>query len=139
MIGLSVLLAVLSAVAGYWLARLLNANIAGSIAAVTGACFLVVLLLAPRRGLVTNVLRRRRQRWEFAQAMLAIHLLHHEGSTDATEESRVDHLRAHLHWQPAHAEQVIRYAERTGAVRREGGLLALTSAGRLLAQDAMTR
>jgi manganese/zinc/iron transport system permease protein len=139
MLGLSVLLAVLSAVGGYWLARLLNANIAGSIAAVTGACFLVVLLFAPQRGLLTTAWRRRRQRWDFAQAMLAIHLLHHEASPEASEENRVDGLRAHLRWAPAHAERVIRYAERAGTVRRQGSILALTAAGRQLAQDAMTR
>jgi len=46
-------------------------------------------------------------------------------------------LWEHLRWQPDFAEQVIRYAERKGTVRRLSGRLTLTSEGRTLAQNAM--
>lgn len=49
------------AVGGYWLARALDANIAGSMATMTGIIFVVVLLVAPQRGLIAQALRRRRQ------------------------------------------------------------------------------
>ena len=61
----------------------------------------------------------------------------HEGTARAKEESRVDHLWEHLRWQPDFAEQVIRYAERKGIVRRQSGRLLLTDEGRSLAQRAM--
>lgn len=134
---LSVLIAAGSALGGYWLARLLNANIAGSMATVTGIVFLLVLMLAPARGLVAVARRRWRQRWEFAQTMLAIHLLHHEDTPAARDENRVDHLLEHIRWQPVFAERVIRYAEHKGHVRRQRGMLQLTEQGRQLARRAM--
>ena len=134
MLGLSVLFGVFSAVGGYWLARGLDANIAGSMATVAGLLFGVVFLLAPERGLVALARRRARQRWTFAQTMLAIHLLNHEGSPDAARENRVAHLSEHLRWQPDFARRVVRMAERRGLVERENGHLLLTEAGRGVAR-----
>jgi len=139
MLVLSVLIAVASALGGYWLARGLNANIAGAMATVTGLIFLVVFLLAPRRGIAAVAARRQRQKLEFAQAMLAIHLLHHEGRPEASAENRAEHLSQHVHWAPEFAEKVVRYAERKGIVNNESGLLRLTESGRLVAQEAMVQ
>jgi manganese/zinc/iron transport system permease protein len=137
MLLLSALIAMLSAVGGYWLARAVDANIAGSIATMTGVLFLAVLLFAPERGLAAIALRRRRQRWEFAQAMLLIHLLNHENKPEASLENRADHLLEHIRWSPNFAEQVIRYAERHGTLRRRAGTLLLTDSGRHLARSSM--
>lgn len=139
MLGLSVGIGTGSAIAGYWLARALDANIAGAMATTTGIVFVAVLLFAPGRGLVAVARRRARQRWEFALAMLAVHLLQHENSPEGEAESRVDHLVEHIRWQPSYAEQVIRHAERTGMVRRAQGRLWLTENGRSLAQEMVMR
>lgn len=134
MMLLSVLIGAGSAIAGYWLARSMDGNIAGAMATMTGVSFLLVLLFAPNRGLVAVARRRARQRWDFALAMLAVHLLQHEADV-ASDENRVDHLVEHIRWQPTFAEQVVRYAERKGAVRRQAGRLHLTDSGRTLAQQ----
>ncbi|MCL4828445.1 MAG: metal ABC transporter permease [Caldilinea sp.] len=139
MLLLSVAIGAGSALAGYWLARLLDANIAGSMATMTGVVFLIVFVLAPQRGVLAQLRRQALQRWRFAQTMLIIHLLHHEGAPDAAVECRAEHLQAHLRWQPAFAAQVIRDAERSGAVHQERGLLRLTDHGRRLAEAAMVR
>jgi manganese/zinc/iron transport system permease protein len=139
MLLLSVAIAVASAIGGYWLARVLNANIAGAMATMTGLIFVGVFLLAPQRGIAALAARRQRQRMEFAQSMLAIHLLHHEGQPEAAQENRAEHLSQHIRWQPQFAEKVVRYAERKGLVANDGGLLRLTDLGRLEAQEAMLR
>jgi manganese/zinc/iron transport system permease protein len=139
MLALSAIIAVISAVSGYWLARALNANIAGSMATATGIVFVGILLFAPKRGLVAQARRRSHQALEFAQTMLAIHLLQHEGRPEAHEESRVDHLVREIRWEPAVVEKVLRYAERTGAVQRQEDILTLTDTGRDLARQAMVR
>ena len=69
----------------------------------TGVAFLAAWLLAPGRGLVAAARRRARQRLEFAQTMLAIHLANHEGKPESVEESRIDHLDRHLRWEPEFA------------------------------------
>ena len=138
MLGLSAAIGVASALAGYWLAHWLDASIAGSMAAMTGGLFGLAWLFAPERGLVALGRRRARHRWGFAQAMLAIHLLNHEGRPEAARESRVEHLDEHLRWEPSFAAQVVRGAERRGLVVRDDGMLRLTEPGRQLAREAIT-
>jgi manganese/zinc/iron transport system permease protein len=130
---------ILSALSGYWLARTVDASIAGSMATMTGLIFVIIYLAAPQRGLVAQLRRRQRNRLEFAQAMLAIHLLNHEGRPDAAAESRIDHLRDHIRWAPDFAARVVRYAEQTGVIRQQAGQLWLTDTGRALAQATMLR
>jgi manganese/zinc/iron transport system permease protein len=137
MMALAVAIGIGSAVSGYWLARALDTNIAGAMATMTGVIFLLTFLAAPQRGIVARMRRHTRQKWEFAQVMLTIHLMQHEGGPDAATESRVDHLVEHIRWQPAFAEQVVRYAERKGTVRRHSGALQLTEEGRILAQQRL--
>lgn len=135
---LSILLAAVSAVAGFWLAWLMDASIAGCMAAVAGVVFVLVLLFAPQRGLVALASRRRRQRTEFAGVMLAIHLLHHEDTPEAEVESREAHLHHHLRWTPEFARRVIRHAAGAELILREnGGLLRLTDQGRATARTAL--
>ncbi|MDJ0757121.1 MAG: metal ABC transporter permease [Ardenticatenaceae bacterium] len=138
MLVLAGLIAAISAVLGYWFARVLDANIAGSMATMTGIVFITIMLLAPEKGILSLIRRKQKQRWDFAQAMLTIHLLNHEGTEAAENENRVDHLWEHLRWQPNFAEEVVRYAERKGVVRRRQGRLFLTDNGRDLAKQAMT-
>ena len=49
-------------------------------ATVVGIAFILVLLIAPQRGLLATARRQRRQRWTFARQMLLIHLATHEGT-----------------------------------------------------------
>ncbi len=138
MILLSVLLGAFSAVSGYWLAHLLDASIAGSIAGMTGVIFVLASLLAPEHGLVATARRRAHQRWDFAQTMLAIHLLNHEGTPQAAEEARLEHLSEHMRWEPAFANRVVHRAENNGLVVRHGNYLQLTQQGRNLASQTLT-
>ena len=137
MVALSVAIGVAGALAGYWVAHALDASIAGSMAAMLGAFFALALLFAPERGLVSLARRRARQRWDFAQTMLAIHLFTHERSPEAAQEARVEHLETDLRWDPEFVERVVRQAERRGIVVRDNGSLALTEPGRRLARQAI--
>jgi len=128
-----------SAIGGYWLAYALDASIAGAMATMTGVAFALAWLFAPGRGLVAAARRRARQKLEFAQTMLAIHLANHEGRPEAVEESRVDHLDRHLRWDADFALRIVRLAERRGLVASDGLRLSLTQAGRELAADALAR
>lgn len=138
MLVASAAIAAIGSILGYWLSHALDASIAGCMASVLGVLFGAAFTFAPKRGLVAQARRRARQRLEFAQKMLAIHLLHHENRAEAMVENRVDHLSEHLRWSTSFAATVVRSAERKRLVgRREGDLLELTPAGRELAQDAV--
>ena len=137
MLGVSALIGLGSAVAGFWLGHALDASIGGSMGTVSGVAFVAALTAAPRRGLVAAARRNARQRWEFAHAMLAIHLSNHEGRPEAEQESRLEHLEDELHWEPQFASQAVRGAERRGLVVQRDGHLELTGEGRDLARRAM--
>jgi len=134
LVALAVALGALAAALGLALATWLDASIAGCMAVGVGAVFLASFLAAPSRGLIAVARRRRRQRWEFAQALLAIHLLHHEGDPDEAEESRIDHLYgSHVGWTPPFTRRVVAHAVRGGVVERSGERLFLTELGRAVA------
>ncbi len=137
MLGLSILLGVAMALGGYGLAAAMDLSIAGSMATVGGALFALAFLAAPGRGLIAQARQAARQRAWLAQQMLAIHLLSHEGTAAEREENAISRLPAHLRWDPAFTERVIRQAERAGWVVRDGDLLRLTEAGRRAAQEVL--
>jgi manganese/zinc/iron transport system permease protein len=137
MIGLSALIGALSAVGGYWLARGLDASIAGSMATMSGVIFALVFLFAPERGMIAIARRRFRQRFEFAQTALLIHLLNHEGKPGAESECKVDHLSDHFRWDAGFSDRILRNAVQNNVVIRDGTVLALTDYGRVLAREAM--
>jgi manganese/zinc/iron transport system permease protein len=139
MIAISLGVGVLSALGGYWAANWLDASIAGSMAVVTGLLFGLTFVLAPERGVLAQARRRWRQRWEFAQTMLAIHLFNHEGLPEAGQENRLNHLHEHLRWEPDFALQVVNLAERRGLVTRQNGHLLLSDVGRELARQMIVR
>lgn len=68
MLGLAMLQGVLSSVLGYFLARWLDASIAGAMTTASGGLFLLAFLFAPRTGVVARVLHQRRMRSEHASA-----------------------------------------------------------------------
>ncbi|NIM93438.1 MAG: metal ABC transporter permease [Anaerolineales bacterium] len=134
---LSAIIGVISAISGYWLAFFLDASIAGSIAVMVGILFALVLFLAPERGILAHLRRRARQRWTFAQTMLAIHLKNHEGEPDAASESEFQHLLEHMRWDSHFASRVVRLSEQEGILIRTNGHLRLTEMGANLAFEAM--
>lgn len=137
MLVLSTLAAAACALLGFWTAWVVDASIAGSMAGAAGLLFGLAFLFAPERGIISAVRRRSRQRWEFARLMLAIHLLHHEGTPEAEQECREDHLGEHLRWDAAFARRVVREAESAALLQRSAGRLVLTERGRDAARQAM--
>jgi manganese/zinc/iron transport system permease protein len=139
MLVLSVAIGAASAVAGFWLASWLDASIAGAMASMIGGFFMTTYLFAPGRGVVASLRRHARHRWVFAEKMLTIHLLHHEGLPEAAEENRIDHLEDHLSWDPVFARRVVRRAVADRLVRRTNDHLVLTDEGRALAREAIVQ
>ena len=138
LILISSVLASIAALSGYGVSYLLDASIAGCMAVMVGVIFFAVLLVAPERGVIATAQRRRRQRWEFAEMMLAIHLWNHELSDEEAEESRIDHLHEHLRWDAGFAAQVVERATRDGLVHPMGDRqLELTELGRGRAREAL--
>ena len=137
MLILSTIIGSVNAISGYWLAFLFDVSIAGTIATMTLIIFGLVFLVVPNRGLIAIARRHARQKWEFAQTMLVIHLFNHEGLPEAETESAIADLHEHLRWDPTFTNQVVRYALNNRCVSREDTQLTLTERGRIVAQQAL--
>lgn len=130
MMVLSVLFGVFSSLAGFWAAKLLNANIAGSMAVVSGIVFGIIFLIAPENGLIAVKLKKIRQKWEFSEDLLLVHLSNHEGTEEYEDESSIEHLYKHMLWAPEFASKVINNARKKGNIYIENRCLYLTDKGR---------
>lgn len=139
MLVLSAALGSINAVVGYLLAYQFDGSIAGTIASVTFLAFMLVFFLVPNRGLLSIARRHLRQKWEFAQTMLVIHLLNHEGLPEAVDESEITHLHEHLQWEPSFASKVVRYALNNRCVSQNDTQLTLTDLGRSIAEQALVQ
>ncbi len=139
MLLLSAAIGVASAICGYWSAHFLDVTIAGAMAVMTGLFFVIAFVSAPQRGLLARISRRNRQKWSFAETMLLVHLLHHEGKPEAARECRIEHLNEHINWDKPFTRILVSRALQHKTIRKENGTLFLTEKGRLEAQTSMTR
>ncbi|MCG9130869.1 metal ABC transporter permease [Candidatus Poribacteria bacterium] len=139
MLILSAIIGSVNAVSGYWLASLFDVSIAGAIATMTLLVFGLIFLVVPNRGLIAIARRHARQKWEFAQTMLVIHLFNHEGLPEAETESAIADLHEHLSWDPTFTTQVVRYALHNRCVSQDAAQLILTEQGRAIAQQALVQ
>ena len=130
---------VISAISGYWLARMLDSSIAGSMATMVGILFLVTFILAPERGLVAKFRREERQKWDFAKKMLVIHLLNHEHAPNYQDESKIEHMHEEMNWTTEFTTRVIHQAVQSSWVKRVDGRVDLTELGRQIAHQTMER
>ena len=135
MLFLSAAIGVLAAISGYWLANLLDASIAGSIATALGLIFLSFYLFAPRRGVLSGMLRERRQRTEVSLLVFLLHLQNH----DEPEERHVNHLQEHINWQHVRSQTVLELARNNNLITIESGnVVELTAKGRQFTDEALT-
>ena len=129
MLLLSALFGALSGVLGYQLAVLLDVSIAGSMALVTGLEFALVFVFAPKRGLIRVLTRRRRQRTEFAEATLLLHICHHHGRAESCQENGLTTVIEHLHWDQKKLDKTIRSLVQKKMLVLHDGILVPTESG----------
>ncbi|HLW31672.1 MAG TPA: metal ABC transporter permease [Aequorivita sp.] len=133
MIGLSLFFGVLSAIAGYWGANILDASISGSIATTLGVVFLMVYLFAPKKGLISVVYRQRQQRIEVSLITFLLHLNRH----DEESERHINHLREHINWHEVRARTVMDLALKNNLVEVENDIIFLTEKGLTFSEKSL--
>ena len=129
MLLLSALFGAASGIFGYQLAVLTDVSIAGSMAVVTGLLFLATFILAPKKGLIQVLTRRRRQRREFAEATLLLHICHHHGREECCRENGITTVIEHLHWDQKKLDRTIRSLVQKKKLVLRDGILVPTEAG----------
>jgi manganese/zinc/iron transport system permease protein len=139
MLWLSAVIGVVSALGGYWAARLFDTNISGAMATMSGVIFLLIFVFAPEQGLIARSVERRDRRNRFAVEMLLVHLSRHEGTAAELTENTVDHLTTELNWTPEFARRAIYHAAGDGLIHRTQSRLSLTQTGREVAVEVLSR
>ncbi len=126
MLMLSVIFGVTAAVAGYWMAHLLDASISGSMTTMLGLVFLMVYLFAPNKGIIAVMYRQRQQRTEVSLLTFLLHLNNH------TEESErhINHLNEHINWQKVRSRTVLELAQKNNMITISNSIVTLTKKGK---------
>ncbi|MBI5388795.1 metal ABC transporter permease [Candidatus Woesearchaeota archaeon] len=139
MIAVSACLGILAAVTGYALAHAFDASIAGSMAMMAGFFFLLALLFAPQKGLLSQLLQHRTNKLNFALEMLMVHLLTHEGKDEEAVENTLRNAQQHMEWSIFFAKKVVEASAARELLLKKGKLLLLTPKGRELARQSLVR
>ena len=136
MLLLSALFGALSGVLGYQVASLLDVSIAGSMAVATGLIFALIFTFAPKRGIIGVLIRRSRNRIEYAQTTLLFHICNHQNSLEEGQENGVSSITEHLHWDQHKLGKTIYSLIRSGKLSIAHGIIAPTPAGMQMIEEA---
>tara|TARA_B100001113_G_scaffold332775_1_gene310069 strand:- start:318 stop:1424 length:1107 start_codon:yes stop_codon:yes gene_type:complete len=139
MVMMSCFIGVMAAMVGVFVSLYMDISIAGSIATVTGIFFMLGLIFAPRRGLLTRLLVVKKQRISFSLRLLLVQLLAHEGKASELIENTVANIINHMRWSNKLAQHVVRLGVSKDWLRHQNGRLFLTSLGREVAKREMVR
>lgn len=103
----SVGFSILSAVSGFIIAFKLDISIAGSIAVMSGIIFAIVFVLSPKKGLITILRRKEKQKYEFLKLTLLLYLLNHQHSNKVELKRKA--IISHLGWNEDFLEEILEY------------------------------
>jgi manganese/zinc/iron transport system permease protein len=123
MIAVAVAIGLLSTLAGYGLARALDASIAGGMAVSAGAFFLAAWVLSPRQGVIARLARGRALARRLDGELLLLHL------KDRPKALPLDSVGQRFGWSKRKIERVVESLARASLVRRADGGLSITPAG----------
>lgn len=130
MLILSGAIGAINGILGYRIAALFDVSIAGSMAVMTGVVFGLVFILAPQRGLLSSLHRRRLQKIEFAQKTLLFHLYNREACNYGAAQAGIRPERLHLHWSVNFRQRIIAGLQQKGWLQVDGCFIKLTEQGR---------
>jgi manganese/zinc/iron transport system permease protein len=129
---------VFSAIAGYWVAHLLDASISGSMATVLGIIFLFTFLFAPAKGLISVVTKQKQQKKEFSMLTFLLHLKNHSKMGISNPyEMEVNHLTGHFKWHKKQAREILDLALKNNMITIENKFVTLTEKGNKFTNEAL--
>ncbi len=129
MLILSAIFGAISGVLGYNLAYILDVSIAGSIAIILGIIFFIVFIIAPKRGLACVLLRKRKQKMQFAQTTLYIHIYNHQDTKAAFIENGIGSICNHLQWTQNELNHVLKHLFKNNTIELKNSQLWITQKG----------
>jgi len=129
MLILSSAFGALNGILGYQAAVALDVSIAGSMAVMTGLLFLAVFTFAPKRGLISLLLKKKKQQSEFAENTLLMHICSHEPHKQISENA-LHTIAARLRWDKKKLTHTICLLQKSGKLTMVNGIPAATAKGK---------
>ena len=129
MIIWSTIFGALSAIIGFLIAFRLDISIAGSMSVMSGVIFLIVFIFSPKKGLLTILKRRKRQKYEFAELSLLIHLLNHQEIEYEEIELKIPTIVEHLRWEEEFLNEIIDRLSKYKYINIKDDLLKINNNG----------
>ena len=128
MILISIFTGILSSFLGFYISMYFDVSIAGTIAAVIGIIFLLVLSFSPKKGIIMNILNKRKQKIKFAVISMLIHLHNHK-NRDEKEECDIKTIENHLNWDKKFLQKIIEkvLSDKYAVIERD--ILKITNRG----------
>ena len=130
MLVLSAGFAIVSSISGYQIAFMLDVSIAGCIATMTGVLFLITFILAPKRGILRIYLNRKKQKHEFAELTLLLHIKNNIEELDDEERNGIDNIVEHLQWDKKKLDIAIDSLLKNNKIVENNKILVITSLGK---------
>ena len=112
-----------SGIIGFRLAMFLDVSIPGSMAVVVGFVFMLAVLFAPKRGLVSTLLLRAKQRKTYHQLALLWHVYQHEHTDRANVENHISTIAKHLNWEQSKIDRIVASLVQDSKLQVRDGML----------------
>ena len=124
------LLAAVNRYLGLGLATRWDSSISASMVLMIFFYFMLAWLLSPRYGLVSTLMRRRRQNRYFDEQVALGHIYHHQDTATEMEELTAATLHSHLRWTPEKMAAILKRLQAANLVQIVNGGARLTERGR---------
>jgi manganese/zinc/iron transport system permease protein len=138
MLAIAVGTGILSSIVGYYVAMLIDASIAGSIATVAGVFFTVAFLFSPQQGIVSKVMSQLQLRRRVANEDALLWAWRFAETAEAAAIGRED-LAREQGWHESKAAAVLNRLQRVGYFSRAEDKFTLSDDGRKEAMNLIRR
>lgn len=126
---ITVFIAVINVLIGYFIADWWVLPISGSIAVITMLTFLTILLINPNNGIIATIYRRNHLVWQYKVVAMLVHIKNHEGDLDEAKEIALDTIVDMLAWTEKEFERVYEYAKKNKYIILDNNILRVTTTG----------
>lgn len=121
----AILVGVINSILGYFLALVINVNIAGMIATTTLITFLIVLIFNPKNGIITTIIKKSNQKDDFDFLVLVFHL----SNSDNKEINSKSNLMNNLNWDEKKLNKLINKGKKAMLIDVNKDKIFLTQKG----------
>ncbi len=114
---------------GYFLAYTFNLSISGSISTITLLSFLVAMITAPSKGIISTIMRQHKQKNDFNLLALLFHIYNHSYITEHMKPIPYELLSVELKWSESKFTSVFTNAVKNEYLKNKDKNLQLTKDG----------